>query len=57
MSKSTARGTEQQVDRLEQLRQEHQLLERRLTLLQRPRSLSPQEAVEIRGIKKRKLAI
>lgn len=57
MSKSTARGIEHQVDRLEQLRQEHQLLEKRLTLLQRPRSRSPKEAAEIRGIKKKKLAI
>lgn len=42
---------------VDELRTEHNELEKRLEALHRPRSMSPQEQSEIAEIKKRKLAI
>lgn len=57
MSQSTVRR-EDDLDRTyEELESEHRDLEHRLKMLNRPRSVSPEEQAEIQRIKKRKLAI
>ena len=43
--------------RLQELRAKHEALEHRLKRLEEPRSTSPQEAKEMKVIKKQKLAI
>jgi uncharacterized protein YdcH (DUF465 family) len=58
MSKSTAKRDDLfEEASFDQLRDEHQNLEKRIHMLSRSRSQSPEELAEIQRIKKRKLAI
>lgn len=57
MSKSASRLQKDREHGLNQLQREHENLEDRLESLNRPLALSAEEEVEMRAIKKRKLAI